>query len=96
MKATATFVAVLILAVVAVGGRANAQLKLPDGPNSALAIRVCTTCHDLGMVVGTGGRTRAGWESTIEDMTSYGMSISAAERNLVLEYLATYLPAPAR
>jgi len=58
-----------------------------------MVLRTCTTCHDLGMVLGTGGRTRDGWNGTIDDMISYGMSIPVAERQLVLDYLATY-PCP--
>ncbi len=80
--------------LVALGLRAAAQLTLPDGPNRDLVSRTCGTCHDLGMVVGAGGRSREGWDGTIDDMTSYGMNISQAERRLVLEYLATYLPSP--
>ena len=80
--------------LVALGLRAAAQLTLPDGPNRDLVSRMCGACHDLGMVVGAGGRSREGWDGTIDDMTSYGMNISQAERRLVLEYLATYLPSP--
>jgi len=79
--------------LLALGLRVNAQLTLPDGPNRDLASRTCSACHDLGMVLGAGGRSREGWDATIEDMTSYGMTISPAERRLVLEYLATALPA---
>ena len=79
----------------ALGLRATAQVTLPDGPNRELVARTCGSCHDLGMVV-SAARTREGWNGTIDDMISYGMSITAAERRLVLEYLATYLPAPPR
>ena len=47
-------------------------------------------------VIGAGGRSREGWDGTIDDMTSYGMNITPAERGLVLEYLATYLPYSSR
>jgi hypothetical protein len=96
MKIAATSIAALGITVVALGSHANAQMALPDGPNSALVTRVCTACHDLGMVLGTGGRSREGWNNTIEDMVSYGMSISDADRRLVVEYLAAFLPAPSR
>ena len=81
--------------LVAFGLRATAQVTLPEGPNRELVSRTCATCHDLGMVVGA-ARSREGWNGTIDDMISYGMSITATERRLVLEYLATYLPAPSR
>jgi hypothetical protein len=78
--------------LIALGLRATAQVTLPEGPNRELVSRTCATCHDLGMVVGA-ARSREGWNGTIDDMISYGMSITAADRRLVLEYLTTYLPA---
>jgi hypothetical protein len=79
-------------AIIALGAPAAAEVALPNGPNRDLVGRICSTCHDLGMVVGTGGRSRAGWNGTIDDMVQYGLSISPEERATVLDYLATYLP----
>jgi hypothetical protein len=84
------------IVLVATSVRATAEVALPDGPNRAVVMRKCGFCHDMSMVVGTGGRSREGWNGTIEDMVSYGMDITPAERGLVLEYLATYLPALSR
>ena len=86
------FIGLAGITIVAISVRATAEVALPDGPNRALVLRKCSSCHDVGLVVGTGGRTRDGWNGTIEDMMSYGMDISPAERGLVLEYLATSLP----
>jgi len=91
MRTAQLMIGVIGLAFAAFGVRATAQLTLPEGPNRELVLRACGSCHDMGMVVGTGGRSREGWNGTIEDMISYGMSISAEERRLVLDYLATYL-----
>jgi hypothetical protein len=66
--------------------------RMPEGPNRDLVARRCSSCHDLGNLVGTAGRTRAGWDVKIDDMKAYGMNITPAERALILEYLATYLP----
>ncbi len=87
---------IVIIAVVFMtfGASATAEVMLPDGPNRELVLRTCGACHDMSMVVGTGGRSREGWNGTIEDMIAYGLSISAADRRLVLDYLATYLSAP--
>jgi hypothetical protein len=71
---------------------APAEVMLPEGPNRALVMRSCGTCHDMSPVVGSGGRSRDGWNGTIDDMVSYGMEITSADRRLVLEYLATFLP----
>ena len=78
---------------VALGVRATAEVRLPDGPNRELVARTCGACHDLSMVVAT-RRSREGWNGTIDDMISYGLDITPQERALVLEYLATYLPFP--
>jgi len=79
-------------AIIALGAPAAAEVALPNGPNRDLVAHICSACHDLGMVVGTGGRSRAGWNGTIDDMVQYGLSISPEERATVLDYLATYLP----
>ena len=76
----------------ALGLGANAQLTLPEGLNRELVARTCGACHDVAMVVATGGRSREGWDATLEDMTSYGMEITPTDRRLVLDYLTTYLP----
>lgn len=71
--------------------RVSAQAKLPEGPNRVLVERVCGGCHDIEMVV-INGRSEAGWDGTIEEMTGYGLRVTPAERALILEYLKTYLP----
>jgi hypothetical protein len=63
--------------------------RMPEGPNRDLVARRCSSCHDLGNLLGTAGRTRAGWDVKIDDMKAYGMNITTAERALILEYLAT-------
>jgi hypothetical protein len=72
--------------------RATAQTVLPDGPNSELVARACGACHDVSLVLGTGGQSRENWAASIENMTAFGMDIPLADRRLILEYLATYLP----
>ena len=91
MRTARLLIGVVSLTLVALGLRATAQVTLPEGPNRELVSRACSTCHDLGMVTGA-ARSREGWDGTIDDMISYGMNITPAERRLVLEYLATYLP----
>jgi len=72
--------------------RAMAQAELPEGPNRDFVTRTCTACHDLGMVLATGGRSREGWSNTLDDMMSYGLEVTGQERRLILDYLTTYLP----
>jgi cytochrome c5 len=92
MRTVQLLVSVISAAIMAFGLRANAQLTLPEGLNRDLVSRTCGACHDLGMVVAAGGRSREGWDETMQDMTSYGMEITPTDRRLVLDYLATYLP----
>ena len=65
--------------------------RMPPGPNRELAIRTCIGCHPLNFLYSTAGRTRYSWNRTLEDMVRYGMDVTAEERALVLEYLATSL-----
>jgi len=65
--------------------------RMPPGPNRELAIRTCIGCHPLNFLYSTVGRTRDGWNRTVDDMVRYGMNVTAEERALVLEYLATSL-----
>jgi len=87
-----SLVIIISAAFTALGTPAAAQVVLPNGPNRDLVARICSACHDLGMVVGTGGRSRAGWNGSIDDMVQNGLSISPEERATVLDYLSTYLP----
>src|SRR6266436_803850 len=89
-------IGVVAAGLVALGASATAQVALPDGPNRELVSRTCGACHDINTVVDTGGRSREEWDGTIDAMTSFGLSITPAERRLVLEYLATYLPYSSR
>ena len=84
-----SFISAAIIALVA---PAAAEIALPNGPNRDLVAQICSACHDVGMLVTTGGRSQAGWNGTIDDMVSYGLSISPGDRAMVLEYLSTYLP----
>jgi hypothetical protein len=66
-------------------------VELPAGPNKDMVARACSSCHDLDMVYEAAGQTREGWNGTIEEMTGYGLNVSAAERAQILEYLASFL-----
>src|SRR5262245_18033059 len=93
MKTAGVFLGVVgVAAVVMVGlvARGYAQ-TLPDGPNKALAKKICGSCHDTEMVA-VNGRSRENWNGTIDEMIGYGMQISATDREQLLDYLATYLP----
>jgi hypothetical protein len=91
LKASYLLVAASSVALMGMVIRGNAQSKLPEGPNRALVERECGSCHDIEQVA-INGRSEAGWNGTIEEMTGYGLRVTPAERALILEYLKTYLP----
>jgi hypothetical protein len=73
-------------------GPAAAQpIQLPAGPNREVVSRECQACHDLGMVVAATGLSREGWNSTIDEMISYGMRVDAQDRAKILDYLSSFL-----
>ena len=91
MRAVFVFVGVLASALVAFTIRGTTQVVLPEGANHDLVERKCGSCHDVEMVA-INGRNEERWNATIDEMTSYGLQLTPAERALVLKYLATYLP----
>jgi hypothetical protein len=73
-------------------GTAGAQrMELPAGPNRDVVFHECQECHDLGMVIAAAGQSREGWNSTIDEMISFGMRVDAADRAKILDYLSTFL-----
>jgi hypothetical protein len=73
-------------------GTAGAQrMELPAGLNRDVVFHECQECHDLGMVVAAAGQSREGWNSTIDEMISFGMRVDAADRAKILDYLSTFL-----
>jgi cytochrome c5 len=91
MRTARVLIGVVGAAVLALGAPATAQNTLPEGPNRDFVARTCGSCHDIGMVLGASGRSRAGWDGTIDEMTGYGLQVTPDERKLLLDYLTTYL-----
>jgi hypothetical protein len=86
---------VIMINVFVLSAGANAA-ELPAGPNKDIVTRACGACHDLDMVFEAAGQTREGWNGTIEEMTGYGLKVSATERAQILDYLASILGPEAR
>src|SRR5258708_34183149 len=74
-----------------VGTAAAQGTDLPAGPNREVVSRACQACHDLGMVFAAAGLSREGWDSTIDEMISFGMHVDPPERAKILDYLSTFL-----
>src|SRR5450631_3797203 len=82
---------VLGITIAMLGVAAAQRADLPAGPNREVVSRECQACHDLSMVVAATGLTRDGWIGVIDEMTSYGLSVTPDQRTIILEYLSTYL-----
>jgi hypothetical protein len=91
-RVPSAIVGVIFLVLSAQAASAQDDPRMPAGPNRDLVFRRCTTCHDIGNLVSTAGRSRQRWDEKIEDMVFYGLKVTPDERALILDYLATYLP----
>jgi virginiamycin B lyase len=68
------------------GGRGN--VALPDGTGKAQVEGYCSTCHQLGNIVNSGGYTREGWQQLIATM----IALPKEQGDVVVEYLAKNFP----
>jgi hypothetical protein len=73
------------------GTAAAQQIELPAGPNREVVSHECQACHDLGMVVAAAGMSREGWNSTIDEMISYGVRVDLEDGAKILDYLSSFL-----
>jgi hypothetical protein len=90
MKAARLLIGVVaVVSSVEMAAAQQDDARMPEGPNRELVIRTCIGCHALSNLYSTVGRTREGWNRVLEDMKQYGMNVTAQERALILEYLAT-------
>jgi len=76
---------------ITLGTAAAQQIELPAGPNRDVVSHECQACHDLGMVIAAAGMSREGWNSTIDEMISFGMRVEPEDRKKILDYLSSYL-----
>ena len=78
----------IVLAMIA----SSAWAQLPDGPGKAETEKLCTQCHELERSISL-HQDRAGWQATVDKMTTLGMKASEKEMQTVVEYLARGFPA---
>ena len=79
-----------MLAAISLAMPCGAQTELPDGPGKSTVEKLCSNCHGLATVVGL-RRTKAAWQTTIDDMAARGAAGTDEEFDAVVEYLARYL-----
>jgi competence protein ComEA len=71
---------------------ATAAAQLPDGPGKAETEKLCVQCHELERSISL-RQDRAGWQATVEKMSSLGMKASEKGILAAIEYLAAHYPA---
>ena len=69
------------------------QVTPPALDGQALVQERCTKCHDLGRIT-QAQKTQAEWQATVQRMVGKGASLSAAEQEAVIQYLAEKYPKP--
>ena len=82
------FVVLLIVAVLPIAGQ-DKSVNLPDGKGRDAVKRICTSCHEIGMVVAS-RRTIIGWQQNVEDMISRGAEGSDDDFEAVVDYLTKF------
>ncbi|HEX4770034.1 MAG TPA: cytochrome c [Bryobacteraceae bacterium] len=78
---------VFVLAGVTAFGAA----QLPEGPGKAITQKICSGCHAAEIVLGHRD-TKEGWEQIVSNMVDKGANGTDEEFNIIIDYLATYLP----
>jgi len=64
------------------------QQGLPAGPGRDITLKVCSGCHQPGIVASL-RLTREGWAAVVKDMVQEGAKGTDAEIAQVLDYLST-------
>ncbi len=83
----------LALAILLAAGAASAQTPdgLPAGPGRSETVRICTGCHDAGVIVHRTQKTAA-WADIVQAMVEKGAEASSAEQAAIIAYLQKALP----
>ena len=80
---------VLALLVLALLALARAQ-DLPDGSGKEVTNRICSGCHEAGVVVKY-HNAKEDWESVVDDMRGRGADGSDDDFKAIVAYLARFL-----
>ena len=81
----------VLFALAPLAAQAQGQTPgLPEGPGKDMVQGVCTGCHQTSEILRSSGYTREGWKELTGTMID--LSASPAERDQMVEYLATHFP----
>jgi cytochrome c5 len=65
---------------------------LPDEDGRDAVREICTRCHDLSPITGSGGFSREDWDTVVKSMIAMGASITPQEAERIVNYLAKNFP----
>ncbi len=80
---------IVTLVLAATAARAD---DLPPGPMHDTVVKACAQCHSAD-IVSAQRKTRAAWADTVNQMMANGATVSDAEFDKVVDYLAKSFPA---
>jgi len=64
---------------------------LPNGNGKELVRMICTSCHDLSPITGT-GLSRGDWQTVVMSMIDMGAVIRPEDVTVIVNYLAASFP----
>lgn len=93
MNRARAYLLTIIFGIATVGATlfALAQVELPQGPGVELIYAKCQQCHGLQIIEGSAGLSPNLWNDLVTRMQRFGLEVSEAERETILNYLVTYL-----
>ncbi len=91
MTKTMLYTAAAALAALAIPFLAQAAATSDEEGRDVMRA-VCTRCHDLSPITGSGGFSREDWNAVIKSMIAMGANIDARQAELILDYLAKNYP----
>ena len=68
----------------------DAAAALPDGPGKETTVKVCGSCHGMGVTVSR--RTADGWNAIVLQMIKRGAKGSDDQFGEIVDYLAAHFP----
>lgn len=87
--ATAACLAATVLVSGCVAGTGASSSASSGSTDAAtLVAEKCVQCHGLDRVW-SASKDRAGWNMTVTRMQSHGLQVTGAEKNAILDYLAS-------
>jgi cytochrome c5 len=79
---------VLCIAAVSWSTLFGAQ-ALPEGEGKAVVVRVCSGCHEVGIVSGK-QMSKSEWSDVVDEMREKGANASDKEAEVIVNYLVKY------